>query len=145
ANDAFTEEDGVPRQGWLVTLNRLVHCLDVWDEDLPLEVRRLLGQHCQLVWGSALALYAAAVVLEYLIDPPLLGLSRWLLARAVTFLLVVLTVAVLSRLIFGQWIARLRDQEAARASGEQVAQLQTALHVHADLEQNKELVVTSLS
>ena len=135
----------MPRQGWLVTLNRLVHCLDVCDEDLPLEVRRLLGQHCQLVWGSALALYAAAVVLEYLIDPPLLGLWRWLLARAVTFLLVVLTVAVLSRLIFGQWIARLRDQETARASGEQVAQLQTALRVHADLEQNKELVVTSLS
>jgi hypothetical protein len=50
--------------------------------------------------GRALALYAAAVVLEYLIDPSLLGLSRWLLARAVTFLLVVLTVAVLFRLIF---------------------------------------------
>jgi signal transduction histidine kinase len=44
-----------------------------------------------------------------------------------------------------QWIARLHDQQAARASGEQVAQLQTALRVHADLEQNKELVVTSLS
>ena len=133
------------RQRWLVTLERLVHCLGVRDEDLSVEGRRLLRDQRQLVWASAFALFAAALLLEYLVDPPLLGLSRWLLVRGVIFLLVVLTVVALTRLIVAQWIARLRDQEAARGSSEQLAQLQAALRVHAELEQNKELVVTSLS
>ena len=133
------------RQPWQVSLERLVHYLDVHDEDLSVEDRRLLRDQRQLVWASAFALFAAALLLEYLVDPPLLGLSRWLLVRGVIFLLVVLTVVALTRLIVAQWIARLRDQEAARGSSEQLAQLQAALRVHAELEQNKELVVTSLS
>ena len=133
------------RQGWLATLERLVQCLDGCDEDLADTERRLLRRQRQLVWGSALALYAAATVLQYLVDPPLEGLSRWLLARAVTFLLVVLTVAVLSQLIIAQWIARLRDREAAQGSGEPAAEHRAARRVHPELEQNKELFVTSLS
>jgi signal transduction histidine kinase len=135
----------VLRQRWLVSLERLVHWLDVREEDLSVEDRRLLREQRRLVWGSAVALYAAALLLEYVIDPPLLGLSRWLLARSLIFLLVMLVVAVVTRLIAAQWIARLRDGEAGRGSGEQLAQLQAALRVHAKLDQDKELFVTSLS
>ena len=133
------------RQGWRATLERLVQGLRARDADLSEEERGLLRRQRHLVWASALVLYVAAVGLDYLIDPPSQGLSRWLLAKAVAMLLVVLTVAFLSRMIVAQWVARLRDREAAWDSGEQVAELQAALRVHAELDQNKELFVTSLS
>jgi signal transduction histidine kinase len=70
------------------------------------------------VWEAALAIYAAGSVLGLVIDPPRDAIFRWAVARLVTFLLLVVTVAVLSRLIFAQRIARLRELTAGDAETE---------------------------
>jgi signal transduction histidine kinase len=111
-------EAGVRGRAWLIVGARVARWLEVGDEGLPVEEQRLLRRHQHLVWETALALYAAGLVLGFVIDPPRDALLRWGVARLVTLLLLVLTVAVVSRLVFAQRIARLRELTAGDAETE---------------------------
>jgi signal transduction histidine kinase len=97
---------------------RWARWLELPDQGLPAEERRLLRRHARLVWEAALAIYTAGLVLGVVIDPPRDAVLRWALARLLTFLLLVVTVAVLSRLVFEQRIARLRQLTAGDAETE---------------------------
>jgi signal transduction histidine kinase len=97
---------------------RLTWWLGIGDEGLPRAEQQLLRRHVRLVWQAAFAVYAAGLVVGIVIDPPRDALVRWALARLLTFLLVVVTVAVVSRLVFAQRIARLRELTAGEAETE---------------------------
>ena len=98
--------------------DHMARWLKLGDEGLPVEEQRLLRRHARMVWETALAVYVAGVGLGVLIDPPREAIIRWLLARLVSFLLMVLLVGLLSRLVFAQRIARLRELTAGNAETE---------------------------
>jgi signal transduction histidine kinase len=125
-------EADLVRRVWVVMVSWVARSLEVVDDGLPLEERLLLRHHTRLVWATALGVYAAGTLLALLIDPPTDGLWRWVLPRLITLVVLVLSVAVVRRIVFSQRIARLREDKQA-------------LRVRADQDRETDLFVKSVT
>ncbi len=114
------------------------------DADLPEQERRLLRRQRTLMWATGLGFFIFAVAIEAVLDPPV-DLGRHLLARAISLLVLIVTLVLASHVVFSQRIARLREQEIARLAQAEAVRLQGVLEVREELERQGDQLLAGVA